>query len=406
LKVIFCTYDGKNVINGINVWLIRLLPDLKKNGIDINVIAITWAPKDECTAIPILESHGINCDIVDSKRYTEREVRWILDYINESNPDVFVANNMLPAFYASKWIQKANIPSVCVIHTSGFWFNNIKKDFLSKNNDFAFKAIVPVSDYLFSMIKLLSNNSIIKKIPCGVPVPVNKNNHPNKKLFKIAYIGRLAQEEKNISSVIRAFCETVTALPGVEAAVYGAGPDVEIVNQILGEFNYPDRVILKGNLTPAEIQNELSQLHAIVLMSDYEGLPVSLMEAMAFGVVPVCTRIKSGVPELLIENTTGLYIDSPAYLAEKISYLKGDAVAWELLSTNAKNHIEQYFSAQKCTIDWVRLFYELAPAKTEKIKIPRRIDLPAANKGLSLYDNREPGILKKALRRLKRKMAK
>ncbi len=102
MKVVFCTYDGKNIINGINTWLLTLLPALKKNNITVQVIAIAWAPETECTILPILKKSGIAYSIIDSKSYTEKQVEWILKYIKQEAPDVFVSNTMLAAYYASK----------------------------------------------------------------------------------------------------------------------------------------------------------------------------------------------------------------------------------------------------------------------------------------------------------------
>lgn len=406
MKILFCTHDGKNVINGVNVWLLNLLPALQNRGFEVSVIIFAWSPENECTTIPLLKAVNIECTTIKGKRYTEREVRWILEHIQAKQPDIFICNNLLQASYASKWIQQAGIPTVAVLHNDDLEYEALLDEFATGKNGYKFSAIVAVSEILMSKLSLYPADIVKKRIPCGVQIPGIKNTYKKGQTFKIAYIGRLSQEQKNIAKVIRSFCETVTKLPDIEAYVYGSGPDIEVLHQILNEFNYPDRVIVKGNLTPSEIQNELTQLHAIILMSDYEGLPVSLMEAMAFGVVPVCTRIKSGVPELLIENVTGIYIDEPSDLTYKLSYLKEDPGKWELLSTNARKHIEQGFSAQICNEVWIRLLNELAPAKKQAVKIPHKIRLPATNINLALFDNREPNILKKAWRKFKRELTK
>ncbi|WP_371821102.1 glycosyltransferase [Chloracidobacterium sp. D] len=42
-----------------------------------------------------------------------------------------------------------------------------------------------------------------------------------------------------------------------------------------------------------------------VLLSDYEGLPIALMEAMATGLVPICTAMRSGIGQLVVDGVTG-----------------------------------------------------------------------------------------------------
>jgi glycosyltransferase involved in cell wall biosynthesis len=47
----------------------------------------------------------------------------------------------------------------------------------------------------------------------------------------------------------------------------------------------------------------------LVLLSDYEGLPIALLEAMACGLIPVCLRIRSGVGQLIEQGKTGFLVD-------------------------------------------------------------------------------------------------
>lgn len=405
MKAVFCTYDGKNIINGVNTWLLTLLPALQSNGITVKVIAIAWAPENECTTIPLLRDQGIECSIIDSKGYTERQVKWILNYVNREVPDVFIANNMLPAYYASKWIQQAGIPVISVLHNDNPEYEAVLEEFASGKNDFRFSAIVAVSEHLKDKLIPYSKDILIKKIPCGVTVSNSKSTYTLNQLFKIAYVGRLVQEQKNIAAVIKAFCETVTTLPNVEAYVYGSGPDTEIIDQILKEFNYPERLILKGNLPHNQVKKELLEINTIALMSDYEGLPVSLMEAMALGVVPVCTRIKSGVSELVIDGVTGLYIDKPGDYTNKVKWMIQNPDEWEKLSVNAKEHIRKNYAADKCMVDWMSLFNEIKPVKKQTIKIPSKIKLPQYNPNLSNADNREPALWVKGYRKVKRTLS-
>jgi colanic acid/amylovoran biosynthesis glycosyltransferase len=400
MKIVFCAYDGKNVINGVNVWLLNLLPALKKRGIEVTVIAITWAPEDDCTLIPLLKKNGIDCTIVNPrKRYIENEVKWILKYVKRQMPDVFVANTMLPAFYASSYLDKAGIPTVCVIHSDNEWNEAVGTEAGSLNGIFKFKAIVTVSDYLFFKFNSYRNNVLLKKIPCGVSIIAARTNFATAP-FKIAYVGRLAKHEKNIDYIITAFCETVRSLPNVQAYVYGSGPDYDLVTRILKSYDISKNVFLKGNIAHEEIYPELINMHVIALMSELEGLPVSLMEAMSLGVVPISTKIPSGVPELITDNETGLFIDSPKDFSDKVKWLIENPADWERLSINAKKHITQNYNADKSTDSWVSLFNEIASVKKRQLQVPFRIKLPKL--AFSTNENREPNMFVKLKRKFKR----
>src|ERR1700754_3021502 len=185
MKVFFCSHDGKNIINGINTWLLTLLPALKNAGIEVEVIFITWASEQECTSIPILKKLNIECHIIDGKRYTENEVQWIIKHIKNKQPDIFVANNMIQAAYAAKWIQQAGIPTIAVLHNDDSEYAAIIEEFATGKNGFTLSAIVAVSEVLKTKLLPYKDNIVLKKIPYGVPLSTNKSDYQQNQQFKI-----------------------------------------------------------------------------------------------------------------------------------------------------------------------------------------------------------------------------
>ena len=80
------------------------------------------------------------------------------------------------------------------------------------------------------------------------------------------------------------------------------------------------------------------------LPSLVEGLPISLLQAMAFGLASVSTNVY-GIPEAIIDERTGLLIepDDPPALVDAIIRLKSDEHLRQRLSDAGRKHVISYF---------------------------------------------------------------
>jgi colanic acid/amylovoran biosynthesis glycosyltransferase len=265
-----------------------------------------------------------------------------------------------------------------------------------------------VSQYLEREVKLKSPRGMhIRHIPCSVPVPDRVVQYPVGPM-RLVYVGRLTEEQKQISKVARAMCRAVREVPGTEAVIIGDGVARPAVEQILREENLGPAVRLIGPVDSEQIQEHLQEGHVLVLLSDYEGLPVAVMEAMACGLVPVCLRIPSGIPELVDDGVTGLLVNdrSDNFIAA-IQQLRTEPGLWKQLSTAARQRIETGYSIDDGVNRWLELTHTLLQntSRPVSLTIPRRFDLPPVNPALWAEDNRVPQSqrLKEALvRRLSR----
>jgi colanic acid/amylovoran biosynthesis glycosyltransferase len=404
MKVTFCTYDGHNCINGINAWLRRLLPSLRDRGIESQVLFITWAKDEDCTTLPVLRQMGFQCHVALLPHYTESHVRWILQTIAADPPDIFVPNYMVPALYAARWIKAAGIPTVGVLHNDDLQYQGIQDQFVFGSSTYKLSAIVPVSQKLEQQVRSGNPQQIqICRIPCGVPFPTQSANPPVDKL-KLVYVGRIAEEQKRISEVTQALCRAVREISGVEAVIYGSGPAEAFVEQILRTHGANLPIQFAGRIDSEQIQSYLAENHVLVLLSDYEGLPVALMEAMACGLVPICSYMESGIPELVTHEETGLLVHNRSdEFISAVLCLRENIALWKSLSKKARAKIETQYTHEACVENWEILLRELQAASTpmQVIKIPHRLKLPAKNLNLLTLDPREPPAHTKLIMKLK-----
>jgi colanic acid/amylovoran biosynthesis glycosyltransferase len=391
MRVTFCAYDDYGYFCGPNAWLRRLLPDLKKQGVDVGVLFIAHSDPELCPTIVALQNRGIPCKAVSGLEFTKQRVKWILKSLREDPPDVFVPNLMVAAFYAAKWVKEYGVPTVGVMHSDDDFYYALLNEFVCGRPDYRLSALVCVSDYLEHQALLWkSNATIIRRIPYGVPI-TETYCHWSDGPLRLVYTGRLKEQQKRITEVTRALCKAVRKVPGTEAYVYGDGPERTNVENILLHEGKNLPVFLKGLVDSDLIQENLLEGHIFVLLSDYEGLPISLMEAMACGLVPVCLKISSGIPELINDSTNGLLVnDRNDSFVNAVRKLREDRDLWERLSSAACATIKDGYDRGSCVESWMRLFEEVKSLRHVRgnIRVPWRIELPPVNPGLAREDNR------------------
>jgi glycosyltransferase involved in cell wall biosynthesis len=144
----------------------------------------------------------------------------------------------------------------------------------------------------------------IEIVPCGIEKSFHEDARamPNAKA-RFVCVGRLC-EQKGQLTLIEAAAEARRRGADFELALVGDGEmrgDIEAAVSRLGL----ERVVsLVGWKTPAEVRAEIESSHAFILPSYAEGLPVSIMEAMALG-RPVISTYVAGIPELVLPGENG-----------------------------------------------------------------------------------------------------
>ncbi len=121
--------------------------------------------------------------------------------------------------------------------------------------------------------------------------------------YLVGFVGRLFAQ-KDPATFLRAAKIISLKKPNVHFALAGEGPDMEQMQQYAHDLCIPNLHFLGFR---HDIPEFLAALDLFVLTSLWEGLPISVLEAMAAGKSIVATNIK-GTRELLIDGKTGLLV--------------------------------------------------------------------------------------------------
>ena len=134
--------------------------------------------------------------------------------------------------------------------------------------------------------------------------------------FRVGTVGRLVPAKDHVT-LVRAFAMVAKSMLAAELHIMGDGACRSEISQVAESLGIANRVSLHGaSLAVAEF---LSTLDLFVLSSVYEGLPISVMEAMAAGLPVVSTQLP-GFAELAPENLIAGYCipGQPRVMADEI----------------------------------------------------------------------------------------
>jgi glycosyltransferase involved in cell wall biosynthesis len=176
------------------------------------------------------------------------------------------------------------------------------------------------------------------------------------------WIGTAARLEpvKNIEMLIEAAKLLAVKYSDVDfhISIFGEGELKEILKSRIDQEALTERVILHGhhdNILPV-----LDALDVFVLTSRHEGLPMSLLEAMSFGTIPVCTAV-GGMKEVITHGEDGFLVDldDAGKLAETLAYIYHNKNILRHINRNAIKKIERCYSIEKCVPKLLSLYESL-----------------------------------------------
>ena len=170
---------------------------------------------------------------------------------------------------------------------------------------------------------------------------------PPKYTKKVLCIARLSKPKR-----FDVFLKTALLLP--EYAFIWIG------NQEIVE-NLPENIFCLGNLPNAGAFNQQADL--FILPSNYEGLPIVIIEAMSFG-KPIVASNVGGIAEIVINNENGYTVENnPVIFAEKIKYILENSVIYTQFSENSQRKFHKHLTVEKMLNEYMHIYQELIKEK-------------------------------------------
>jgi len=202
-----------------------------------------------------------------------------------------------------------------------------------------------------------------KVFPFSTPIRfVNNNFRISRPLSQrqpiVGYIGRM-HSEKGVLNFVKAISSIRNQMGEIKFLLGGEGPLLEQVRTELAELVYQKRAEIAGWIPHDELPEYLNRMRLLVLPSDYEGLGVITLEAMACG-TPVLAPPVGGVVDVVIDGETGFIMkdNSPDCISRNvIRAMKHPSL--DRISQNAHEFVKKGYTFKAVQERWSKLIVSL-----------------------------------------------
>lgn len=251
-------------------------------------------------------------------------------------------------FQIHKLCKKYGIPDVIHLHGSEF------KKWYDKSDDKKKEKIRTLMKECSTFIVLGEKwNKVIKEIePMTNTLVVSNTVHvPESTVhwdepFKILFMGVLIQR-KGVADLLKAakLLKDEKKAENVKFIIAGSGAEEESLKNMSKELGLDNCVNFVGWADGEQKKNLYETCQMLVLPSYNEGLPMSILEAMSYGMPIVSTNV-GDISSAVIDGENGYLIEpgNVEALADALAMVAGNKTVWERFSHNSKNTIIEKFN--------------------------------------------------------------
>lgn len=242
---------------------------------------------------------------------------FMFDVVKDERPDIIHGHFGLDSYRLIRLRNRTKLP--LIVNFYGHDVTRLPREFgwkqrykrLKKNMDW---AVAVSNDMKQNLVKLGFDENRISVVKLAVDIENIKFNQRQSSGSRLMMVGRCV-EKKGFIYALRALTEIKKEIPDITLDLYGDGKRLPRLKEFVNEAGLSDCVTFHGFTDNVEIYEALHN-HDILLVpsvqakdGDREGLPQTTVEGMATG-IPVIASNHAGLPELVINEETGLQVPS------------------------------------------------------------------------------------------------
>ena len=207
----------------------------------------------------------------------------------------------------------------------------------------------------------------------GIPLaefPFVRREFPRDGAWRVLQACRLI-DKKGVASAIRAFATFAAKFPRSEFVIAGKGPLQPQLEVLAERLNIASRVHFCGFLSQKDLRWLYHQSHLFIHPSEtpadenQEGVPNSILEAMATGLPVIATR-HGGIPEAVTENVNGYLSEEHDWenLGQSMIALASSPELYARYSHAAREGVAKNFDQDRTIHELERTYQEIVAART------------------------------------------
>jgi glycosyltransferase involved in cell wall biosynthesis len=150
-------------------------------------------------------------------------------------------------------------------------------------------------------IRIIANGIDVQTFERALPLPVL--NFEKSKV--VGMVARL-DLQKGFEYLLRAARELRGTFPALKVVIVGEGPDRQAIENMIHRFGLQSNVVLAGQ--HSDMPAIYAAMDIFVLPSLNEGLPMTILEAMAASKPVIATRV-GAIPSVIKDGETGLLVN-------------------------------------------------------------------------------------------------
>lgn len=283
--------------------------------------------------------------------------------IKSFDPDIVHAHSSF-AGIVTRSVTRGRIPTVFTAHSWAFtegapFLRKIIAIIAEKIVSRWAKKIICVSEF-DKQLAIRYRTAPLEKLVTiynGVSIPQDFDR-PKKLPTEIVSVGRLAYPKR-----FDLLIEAINLLPehvkqSLKIRIVGGGKQRELLTHLVHKKHMEEIVSFTGGVAPSAMNELFFSADVFVLLSNHEGFPMTILEAMATG-LPVVASGVGGIPELITESCGVIVPNKKEVIAEALLHMVSDTTDRVAMGEASKERIKAHFTIEKCTTKTIALYREV-----------------------------------------------